>query len=121
MRIAIVGGGASGVLTAIHLARCWTEPARLQVILYDDAARVARGAAYSTDNPRHVLNVPAGRMSAFADEPEHFVRWLQRRDPGATAESYRPRTEYGDYLAHCLAQHARGIGLVVRHAHVHDI
>lgn len=120
-RIAIVGGGASGVLTAVNLARCWTGATRPQVILYDDSGRVARGAAYSTDNPRHLLNVPAGRMSALADEPDHFVRWLQRDHPTTTREDYRPRAEYGSYLAHCLAQHARGIGLVVRHAHVHDI
>ena len=119
-RIAIVGGGAAGVLTAVHLARCCsgTPP---QVILYDGSARVARGAAYSTDNPRHLLNVPAGRMSALADEPDDFVRWLERIDPAVTPEAYRSRAEYGSYLAHCLALYARDVGLSVRHVSVNDI
>jgi uncharacterized NAD(P)/FAD-binding protein YdhS len=84
MRMAIVGGGASGVLSAVHLARCWTGSSRPEVILYDGSARVARGAAYSTGDPRHLLNVPASRMSALADDPSHFVRWLGRHDPAAT-------------------------------------
>ena len=120
MRIAIVGGGASGVLTAVQLARCWTGGVRPQVYLYDASARVARGAAYSTENPRHLLNVPAGRMSALADEPDHFVRWLARDSP-VTPEDYRPRIDYGNYLAHCLAMHARDVGLTVRHVSVDDI
>ena len=121
MRIAIVGGGASGVLTAVQLARCWTGEVRPQVFLYDASARVARGAAYSTENPRHLLNVPAGRMSALADEPDHFVRWLARDSPTVTPEDYRPRIDYGNYLAHCLAMHARDVGLTVRHVSVDDI
>jgi uncharacterized NAD(P)/FAD-binding protein YdhS len=121
MRMAIVGGGASGVLSAVHLARCWTGSSRPEVILYDGSARVARGAAYSTGDPRHLLNVPASRMSALADDPSHFVRWLGRHDPAATPEDYRPRVEYGDYLAQCLAHHARFVSLIVRHAEVHDI
>ena len=121
MRIGIVGGGASGVLTAVHVARRWTEQSPPHVTLYDESARVARGAAYSTDNPRHLLNVPAGRMSALADDPYHFVRWLRRRDPTATREDYRPRLEFGNYLAHCLAQHARDVSLTVRHAGVRDL
>ena len=29
-------------------------------------------------NPRHLLNVRIENMSAFADEPDHFVRWLDK-------------------------------------------
>jgi len=126
MRIAIIGGGASGVLSVVHLARFsqgaegW-RGSRPRVILYDDSGRLARGAAYSTGNPAHLLNVPVGRMSAVADDPDHFLTWLRRDNPDASCEDYRSRREYGNYLEHCLATHARGIGLVVRHSPVSDV
>ena len=37
---------------------------------------VGRGLAYATGNPSHLLNVRAANMSAFADDPDHFARWL---------------------------------------------
>ena len=120
-RVAVVGGGAAGVLSVVHLARCLPADADVEVVLFDDSGRVARGAAYSTTDRRHLLNVPAGRLSAIEDDPDHFVRWLQRHDPTATGEDYRCRGEYGDYLAQCLAKHARAAGLVVRHARVTDL
>ena len=120
-RIAIVGGGAAGVLAIIQLAHRLPSNANVEVVLFDDAGRVARGVAYSTQDSRHLLNVPAGRMSAIEGDDAHFLRWLRRTEPQASAEDYRTRCQYGDYLAQCLAEHARACGLVVRHARVTDI
>lgn len=69
-----------------------------------------RGVAYGTRNPAHLLNVMAGRMSAFADAPDDFLRWLHTPDAAAAkhahglthpygAADFVPRTLYGDYLA----------------------
>src|SRR5690348_18472789 len=74
--IAIIGGGASGVLTAAHLREA--APA-LRVAVLDAGARAARGLAYGTPYGAHLLNVPAARMSAFAQDPDHFKRWLEAR------------------------------------------
>jgi uncharacterized NAD(P)/FAD-binding protein YdhS len=38
------------------------------------------GPAYSNASDRLLLNVPACRMGAYADDPEHFLRWLRDRD-----------------------------------------
>ena len=35
--------------------------------------------AYTTDDPRHLLNVPAGGMSAHPDRPDDFTDWLRTR------------------------------------------
>jgi uncharacterized NAD(P)/FAD-binding protein YdhS len=43
------------------------------------ASRFAIGRPYATPNRNHLLNVPAGRMSAFADLPDDFVHWLQQQ------------------------------------------
>src|ERR1700722_19795008 len=76
MRVAIVGGGAAGVLAAIHLRRSKPEA---QITLIDASGRPGTGAAYGTNDPTHLLNVPAQRMSAWPDDPDHFCRWLEER------------------------------------------
>ncbi|HEX7120988.1 MAG TPA: FAD/NAD(P)-binding protein, partial [Gemmatimonadaceae bacterium] len=39
-------------------------PAPLHIIQINRSGRIARGVAYGTRSSEHVLNVPAGRMSA---------------------------------------------------------
>ena len=101
--IAIVGAGFSGVATAAHLARLpW--PRGVRIVLIERGPRFARGAAYSTDHPLHLLNVPAGRMGAFAEDEGHFLRWLQRSDPSVTGDAFVPRARYGEYLEWLLGE-----------------
>jgi uncharacterized NAD(P)/FAD-binding protein YdhS len=93
--IAIAGGGASGVLLAHHLLHEFDDT---RVVLYEPG-ELGTGAAYATTCRLHVLNVAAVRMSAFPDEPRHFVNWLDRRYPNAYAPtSFVPRLIYGEYL-----------------------
>ena len=106
--VAIVGGGFSGVMTAVNLARLAGEP--LGITLINHARPRGRGVAYSTPRKEHLLNVAARNMSAFPDLPDHFLRWLQTRhdyeeEPEtALRERYIPRCIYGDYLR-SLMQH----------------
>ncbi|WP_406096741.1 FAD/NAD(P)-binding protein [Kitasatospora purpeofusca] len=104
-RVAVVGAGASGALTAAQLLRrAALAGVPLDVRLIDRAPAPGRGAAYATTADHHLLNVPAGRMSAFADAPDDFVHWLARRAPGVhTAADHVPRRLYGAYLGEVLA------------------
>ena len=54
--IAIVGAGFSGTLAALHLLE--RLPART-LLLCERSAAFARGAAYATPEPGHLLNVRA--------------------------------------------------------------
>ncbi|RBM09744.1 FAD/NAD(P)-binding protein [Novacetimonas cocois] len=100
-RIAIVGGGAGGVLAAIHLAQR-TDPKGIMVI--EPRVRIARGVAYSTSEPVHLLNVRASNMGALADGPGDFVSWLAQRGPDAAdGTRFMPRMVWGDYLAERFA------------------
>ncbi|WP_241758724.1 FAD/NAD(P)-binding protein [Pyxidicoccus parkwayensis] len=94
--VAIVGGGASGTLLALNLLKSARAP--LRVVLIERSGRVGRGLAYSTDSARHLLNVPAARMGAFPDDPEHFLRWLRRESPETGPGDFVPRQRYGRYL-----------------------
>lgn len=103
LSILIVGGGASGVLLAAHLLR---SAADIRVTLIEKRPSLGRGIAYSTRQLDHVLNVAAPGMSAFADDPEHFWRWLRHRKLVTEAERFVfvPRRHYGSYLADVLAE-----------------
>jgi uncharacterized NAD(P)/FAD-binding protein YdhS len=76
-RFVIVGGGASGVLMALHLLRGGHPDIRVTIV--EMREQLGRGLAYATGNPSHLLNVRAANMSAFADDPDHFSRWLAAR------------------------------------------
>jgi uncharacterized NAD(P)/FAD-binding protein YdhS len=114
--IAIVGAGFSGALVAAHLLS--TAKAPLTVHLIErERGRFARGVAYSATEDCHLLNVPAGNMSAYPDDREHFLRWAQGRADEllgcacvgeVTAAAYLPRRAYGDYLAQTLDEAERG-------------
>lgn len=98
--IAIVGGGASGVLLAAQLVR----KSRLHVALVERGNHPGLGVAYSTHCLHHLLNVRASDMTALADEPEHFVDWLARDGRGYGRADFVPRAIYGRYLQDLLAE-----------------
>lgn len=106
--IIIIGAGASGTLVAAHLLRQTQLP--LHIFLIESRPLVGRGAAYSTTNKVHLLNVPAGKMSAYPDIPEHFVRWLTTHsalaEDGEVSDTatFAPRMLYGVYLQDVLMQ-----------------
>ncbi|WP_158791476.1 FAD/NAD(P)-binding protein [Granulicella sp. L60] len=99
--IAIIGGGVSGTLTAYHLLR---QNADARVIVIDPRPKLGLGLAYSTPSLRHLLNVPAGKISALPDEPEHFLNWLRlNHDAEAQPTTFAPRAVFGRYI-HSLAE-----------------
>jgi len=109
--IAIVGAGFSGTLLTLHLLRrC---PPTTKVILIERTRQFGRGQAYSTPNPSHLLNVPAGRMSAFHDKPTDFLDWLQAqpaetlKDVAPAAGTFVPRELFGEYVRSLLNDEIR--------------
>ncbi|MCW0466555.1 FAD/NAD(P)-binding protein [Xanthomonas sacchari] len=100
--IAIVGGGAAGVLVALQLLRQAGTALRVQLI--ESQPALAQGVAYATPCAEHLLNVTAGRMSAFAEAPDDFLDWLQQQalypqlSRAALAEAYVQRRHYAAYL-----------------------
>ena len=90
--VAIVGGGFSGLMTAAQLARRGVAS-----ILFDGSGRIGRGVAYSTTEAAHLLNVPAGKMSAWPDRPDDFARFAQDDGTG-----FAQRRLYGRYLGEIL-------------------
>jgi uncharacterized NAD(P)/FAD-binding protein YdhS len=108
--IVIIGGGFSGSLAAVNLARFGEMP--LRVALVNQGFPMGRGVAYSTKRAEHLLNVASRNMSALADQPNHFVEWLLTRSEytdmpeSLIRETFVPRRIYGDYVQNLLQWYA---------------
>jgi uncharacterized NAD(P)/FAD-binding protein YdhS len=100
--IAIIGGGASGTLAAVHLLRAAvTRRVPVRIALIDRLGRHGLGQAYATTNPNHLLNALTERMSAVAGDPGHLVRWAAAG--GLPTSGFLSRPAYGRYLRDLLA------------------
>jgi uncharacterized NAD(P)/FAD-binding protein YdhS len=118
LEVVVVGGGFSGTMAAIQLARMGAgRPVRVTVV--NTGYKPARGVAYDTDCMEHLVTLPAHLSSAFPDEPAHLVEWLQTdacardlevqaldRDkvPGA----FISRRLYGQYLESLMHEYVNG-------------
>jgi uncharacterized NAD(P)/FAD-binding protein YdhS len=99
--VAIIGAGFSGTVVAVHLLRAAPDSID-RVYLVERAEGGIGGVADRTPSGSHTLNVPAGRMSAFADDPDDFLRYVRRGEPALTGGSFVPRRLYGAYLRKTL-------------------
>lgn len=104
--VAIVGAGFTGTLAAIRLLRD-RSLGRARIVLVERPGHGVGGVAYDVVSERLLLNVPAGRMSAFEERPEDFLDFLRARDPAATVATYARRRDFGEYLAARLDAAAR--------------
>ncbi|GAB0116514.1 FAD/NAD(P)-binding protein [Acidisoma sp. 7E03] len=110
-RVTVLGGGLSGSVFALTLAR---SPAVAAITVVEPRPALGPGLAYSTEDPAHRVNVPAAKMSIYEDDPLHFDRWLRsgnhlQDDPeGAWSDGqlYPRRALFGAYLREQVAQAA---------------
>lgn len=121
--IGIVGGGASGLMLAIHLLRS-TEIV-LDIRIYETSPELGGGVAYGTRKSSHLMNGPVPAYSLYPDDTTHFARWFVQhangipgfdvggRDPWSL---FSPRHMYADYLR---AELALTLQRASRHAFTH--
>lgn len=132
-RVAIVGGGFSGVAVVANLVRQARRP--LTIDWFDKGASLAQGVAYSTKDAAHLLNVRAVRMGALAGQPDGFYQWLTSPQGADQVKkwyrgkvepaSYVPRALYACYLHHLVEESLRiarnkGIQVNITRATVSD-
>jgi uncharacterized NAD(P)/FAD-binding protein YdhS len=76
----------------------------LELYVIGEKNNFARGIAYQSYLDKHILNVTTGKMSAFPDQPSHFLDWVMARPSfqdlpkEIVANSFLSRNLYGDYL-----------------------
>ncbi|WP_338069888.1 FAD/NAD(P)-binding protein [Ensifer aridi] len=124
--VAIIGGGFSGAAVALHLAGSREQVPEARLVVFEPRAKLGAGLAYDTAEPTNRINVPAGRMSLYPDEPESFVAYLERADALAgdagamTADGvpYPRRSVFADYVASELAPYLSSGAIEHRRAEV---
>jgi uncharacterized NAD(P)/FAD-binding protein YdhS len=95
--VAVIGGGFSGTTLAAQLLR--NRGPSFSIVVIERAGLPGRGLAYGTESDAHLLNVPAEDMSAFPEDPKHFLRWAKSNfDRETRPASFLPRRVYGRYL-----------------------
>tara|TARA_R110002110_G_scaffold119309_2_gene293770 strand:+ start:57607 stop:58980 length:1374 start_codon:yes stop_codon:yes gene_type:complete len=103
--VIIIGGGFSGAITAINLLNRAEQ--NINIGLINHNAPLSKGIAYSTEEPYHLLNVPAGKMSAFPDKPNDFIHWLAQHPDFKNNDDlsgiFVPRKVYGEYIQFLLS------------------
>src|SRR4051812_30589879 len=116
--VAVVGGGARGTLTAIHLMASRSHD--LSMTVHDASGELGKGLAYGTTDRRHLLNVRSRHMSAFPEIPSDLVEWARRTGRQPDAQAFLPRRDYAVYLAETLDR-LRDDRLSFRAERVHDV
>jgi uncharacterized NAD(P)/FAD-binding protein YdhS len=121
--VAIIGGGAAGVIVALHLLSAPSAPAR--VALVESSGSLCSGPAYSAQDSNYLLNARCGEMSAWQDNPSDFTDFARQSDVNYGANSFVPRHVYRDYLQTRLAQlrarRAKDVRVTVIHDHAMEI
>lgn len=110
-KIVIVGGGFTGATAAIHFAREAKAP--LEITVVEPRADVGRGVAYSTTDPDHRVNAPAGIHFVYQDDTGGFETWLKSSgilqsdlDIAAFDGSIFPRrSDWGAYVCNEFKAH----------------
>jgi uncharacterized NAD(P)/FAD-binding protein YdhS len=95
-RIAIIGGGFAGAVTALKLIESSDQALDLQ--LFESSHEIGRGIAYSSRNHAHLLNGPARLFGLYPQQPDHLVNWLS-----ANAHAYDWQPPAGISFANCFA------------------
>lgn len=101
-KIGIIGAGFTGTMTAVQLINKLTEPC--EIILINEQETLNKGIAYNPYSDKHLLNVIAGKMSAYPNKADHFLEWVMQKDNFKNKDktlienSFLPRQIYGEYL-----------------------
>lgn len=112
-RVTVVGGGLSGSIFALTLARSLIAA---DITVVEPRPTLGPGLAYSTEDPAHRVNVPASKMSIYEDDPLHFDRWLRsgnrmQDDPEGVwpdGQLYPRRALFGAYMREQVREVAAG-------------
>jgi uncharacterized NAD(P)/FAD-binding protein YdhS len=99
--VAIIGAGFSGTVLA---ARLLAAVPGIRVCLIGPVMAYGRGLASGVQDDNLLLNVPVGNMSAFPEDPDHFLAYCRGIDPAISPGSFVSRRLYGEYLEWLLGE-----------------
>jgi uncharacterized NAD(P)/FAD-binding protein YdhS len=102
LKIVIIGGGLSGTLVAWNILRHSWGGKEIGLKIIDSRPENDLGAAYSTADDYHLLNVSAEKMGADSKNPRHFINWAIGNGITAHDGDFLPRKLYRKYIQELL-------------------
>jgi uncharacterized NAD(P)/FAD-binding protein YdhS len=84
-------------MLAIQLAHL-NQPLAGTIHVVEPRPVLGPGLAYLDRRAEHLLNVRASNISAFPDQPTHFLDWLHATGIPICESNFCPRQTYGRYL-----------------------
>ncbi|WP_460614286.1 FAD/NAD(P)-binding protein [Hymenobacter seoulensis] len=103
--ITILGGGFCGSMLAVQLARlAGSRPFACDVHLVEPRLVPGPGTAYTARRAEYLLNVRSQNLSAFPDQPDHFINWLRATNQPQCPSEFCSRQTYGRYLQQLIGQ-----------------
>lgn len=101
-RLAIVGGGASGVAAFVAAVRYGIA----ESIDLVDPVGIGAGVAFSAKHDGLLCNTSVETMSIVEDQPDDFLAYLRDVGVTATRDTFAPRAYVSRYLETRYAQSA---------------
>jgi len=109
-KIGIIGGGFAGTMTVVQIVLQTQLVEKnynndLEIFIFNQKESFNKGIAYNSYSDEHLLNVNTIKMSAFPDQPTHFLDWVLKKekfkkyDYNWLGSAYLPRRLYGEYLS----------------------
>src|SRR5690606_13925693 len=98
----------------------------LRILVFEPVSDVGPGVPYADDLATNRLNVPAGKISAYAEDRGHFLRWIEQQGDALLQEygvgkwdagTFLPRPLFGAYLREVwqhLCRDAKALGIHIR-------
>jgi uncharacterized NAD(P)/FAD-binding protein YdhS len=91
----VVGDGPSAAIVLLKLLE--VEKSR-KICLVTRGDFFGLGSAFGCESSEWLLNVPASKMSLYADQPMHFCKWLEESGIEQQPHFFISRKIYGSYI-----------------------
>lgn len=104
-RVVILGGGFTGVATAIQLLRTGRPDLRITIVERGDT--LGLGVAFDSPDDNHTLNVPLSAMTVDPATPRAFYEFVRARRPEARPWELVSRNLFGQFVHAALAEEVR--------------
>lgn len=104
-RIAIIGGGPSGIAILKKLTSSLSYDLNIEVHMFDSKTVVSHGSPYAVDNKHAILNRSVSGMSYYLKDSQDFASWCNENNFFKDQENiFLPRKMFGNYLFEQLSE-----------------
>ena len=127
IRIAIVGGGPSGVSVCMQLInkiKSVKLNIKIEIVIFEKNKIIGAGLPYADEEACHIFNLPKNVMEPMPGDTHLFANWLEAIDPNLVKTEFPPRHYFGKYLelmAMRTQKMAKDLGIKITYLTNHEV